>query len=87
MEQSVIRGCSKSQKIPGLRFTPSGLRYAKHERPGRIFWVTFFVRAKTNSSGMNLCCEADPKGKSQGCDLQRNSLQQERNKMLVNTDY
>jgi len=42
------------------------------------------VRAKTNSSGLNLCCEADPKGKSQGCDLQRNSLQQEQNLKLVN---
>jgi hypothetical protein len=41
------------------------------------------VRAKTNSSGMNLCCEADPKGKSQGRDLQRNSPQQGRNTMLM----
>jgi hypothetical protein len=34
---------------------------------------------------MNLCCKADPQGRSQGCDLQRNSLQQERNQKLVNT--
>ena len=45
----------------------------------------FFVRTKTNSSGLNLCCKADPKGRSQGCDLQRNSLQQERNQMLNRT--
>jgi hypothetical protein len=32
---------------------------------------------------MNLCCEADPKGKSHGCDLQRNSPSR-RNKMFIN---
>ena len=35
---------------------------------------------------MNLCCKADPEGRSQGCDLQRNSLQQERNEGLVARD-
>jgi hypothetical protein len=30
-----------------------------------------------------LCCEADPQGKSQGRDLQPNSLQQERNRFLI----
>jgi hypothetical protein len=25
-----------------------------------FFWLLFFGHAKTNSSGMNLCCEADP---------------------------
>jgi hypothetical protein len=50
---------------------------------GRVSLVTFFARTKTNSSGMNLCCEADLKGKSHGCDLQSNSLQQERNQRLI----
>jgi len=36
---------------------------------------------------MNLCCEADPKGKSQGRDLQRNSPQQGRNQCFVSRDY
>jgi hypothetical protein len=27
---------------------------------GVFFWVTFFARTKTNSSGMNLCCECRP---------------------------
>ena len=34
-----------------------------------IFWLLFFRQAKTNSSGMNLCCEVDLKGDSQGRDF------------------
>ena len=35
------------------------------------FGYLFFGQAKTNSPGANLCCGADPKGKSQGRDLQK----------------
>jgi hypothetical protein len=47
-----------------------------------FFWLLFFRCWKTNSSGMNLCCKADPKGKSHGCDLQRNSPAR-RNQMVI----
>jgi hypothetical protein len=40
---------------------------------GGFLLVTFFARAKTNSPGVNLCCKADPKGRSHGRDLQSNS--------------
>ena len=72
----------KVTEIPDYAALHPGYGHAKHERLGVYFFGYFLWTSKDKFIRNVVCCAADPKGKSQGRDLQRNSLQQERNHTL-----